>query len=141
MLGVRTADRSHLIVDHRLVAATLLTALAVAVPAALVAATTSGRSAAYGALWGVGSVGVNGAAAAWVSARTGRSRRQIGPGTVLMAIPVRIALLVAALAFAVGPLGLPATAVALAVCVGEVCVVVAQSWVVLHGPTFVGPLD
>jgi hypothetical protein len=58
-----------------------------------------------------------------------------------MAIPVRIALLVAALAVAVGPLGLPATAVALAVCVGEVCVVAAQSWVVLHGPTFVGPLD
>lgn len=141
MPSVRTADRSDLLLDNRLVAVTLLTALAVAVPAVLVAALLEGRSAAYGALWGVGSVGVNGAAAAWVSARTGRSRRQIGPGTVLMAIPVRIALLAAALAVAVGPLGLPATAVALAVCVGEVCVVAAQSWVVLHGPTFVGPLD
>lgn len=141
MPSVRKADRSDLLLDNRLVAVTLLTALAVAVPTVAVAALLEGRSAAYGALWGVGSVGVNGAAAAWVSARTGRSRRQIGPGAVLMAIPVRIALLAAALAVAVGPLGLPATAVALAVCVGEVCVVVAQSWVVMHGPTFVGPLD
>ncbi|HEV2891654.1 MAG TPA: hypothetical protein VGX28_14875 [Frankiaceae bacterium] len=138
---MRTADRSDLLTDNRLIAVTLLTALAVAVPATIVAGVAGGRGSAYGALWGVGSVGVNGAAAAWVSARTGRSRRQIGPGTVLMAIPVRIALLVAALAVAVGPLGLPSTAVALAVCVGEVCVVLAQSWVVLHGPTFVGPLD
>lgn len=141
MRTVRTPDRPDLLTDSRLIAATLLTALAVAVPAALVGAMAGGRSAAYGALWGVGSVGVNGAAAAWISSRTARSRRQIGPGTVLMGIPVRIALLVAALAFAVGPLGLPSTAVALAVCVGEICVVAAQSWVVLHGPTFVGPLD
>jgi hypothetical protein len=138
---VRTPDRSDLLLDSRIIAATLLTALAVAVPATVVAGAVAGTSAAYGALWGVGSVGVNGAAAAWVSARTGRSRRRIGPGKVLLALPVRIALLVAALALAVGPLGLPSTAVALAVCVGEVCVVAAQSWVVLHGPTFVGPLD
>lgn len=138
---MRTPDRSDLLLDSRLVTVTLLTALAVALPATAIAATVEGRSAAYGALWGVVSVGVNGAAAAWVSARTGRSRRQIGPGKVLMAIPVRIALLAAALALAVGPLGLPATAVVLGVCVGEVCVVAAQSWVVLHGPTFVGPLD
>ena len=141
MPSVRTPDRSDLLLDNRLIAVTLLTALAVAVPAVIVAAVLEGRSAAYGALWGVGSVGVNGVAAAWVSARTGRSHRQIGPGTMLMSIPVRIALLAAALAVAVGPLGLPATAVALAVCVGEVCVVVAQSWVVMRGPTFVGPLD
>ena len=141
MPSVRTADRSDLLTDYRLIPVTLLTALAVAVAATIVAAVASGRSAAYGALWGVGSVGGNGAIAAWLSARTGRTRRRIGPGTVLMGIPVRIALLAAALAFAVGPLGLPATAVALAVCVGEICVVVAQSWVVLHGPTFVGPLD
>ncbi|HEX8002638.1 MAG TPA: hypothetical protein VF519_08070 [Mycobacteriales bacterium] len=138
---MRTPDRSDLLLDSRIIAATLLTALAVAVPATVVAGAVAGTSAAYGALWGVGSVGVNGAAAAWVSARTGRSRRRIGPGKVLLALPVRIALLVAALALAVGPLGLPSTAVALAVCVGEVCVVAAQSWVVLHGPTFVGPLD
>jgi 3-oxoacyl-(acyl-carrier-protein) synthase len=138
---VRTSERPDLILDSRLVTVTLLAALAVAVPAALVAGLLDGRDAAYGALWGVGSVGVNGVAAAWVSARTARSRRQIGPGTVLMAIPVRIALLAAALGVAVGPLGLPATAVALAVCVGETCVVFAQSWVVMHGPTFVGPLD
>lgn len=141
MPSVRTSDRSDLLTDNRLIAVTLLTALAVAVPAVIVAGVMGGRSSAYGALWGVGAVGVNGAAAAWVSARTGRSRRQIGPGTVLMAIPVRIALLAAALAVAVGPLGLPSTAVALAVCAGELCVVAAQSWVVLHGPTFVGPLD
>lgn len=141
MPAVRTPDSSDLLTDSRLIAVTLWTALAVAGPAALVGAATTGRSAAYGALWGVGSVGVNGAAAAWVSARTGRTRRGIGPGTVLLALPVRIMLLAAALAVGVGPLGLPETATVLAVVVGEICVVAAQSWVVLHGPTFVGPLD
>jgi len=138
---VRAPDRSDLLTDTRLIAVTSWTALAVATVAALVGFATGGRSTAYGALWGVGAVGVNGVAAAWLSARTGRTRRQIGPGTVLMAIPVRIVLLAAAIAVGVGPLGLPETATVLAVVSGEVCVVAAQSWVVLHGPTFVGPLD
>ncbi len=138
---MRTPDRAELVTDSRLVTVTLWTALAVALPAAVLGHVAAGWAGAAGALFGAGSVGMNGAAAAWVSARTGRSRRQIGPGTVLLAIPVRIALLAAAIAVAVGPLGLPEVPVVLAVCGGEVCVVAAQSWVVLHGPTFVGPLD
>lgn len=138
---MRTADRVDLLVDSRLITATLWATLATAVPAAALGLALAGRSGAAGALWGVGSVGVNGVAAAWVSARTGRTRRRIGPGRVLLALPVRIALLAAALAVGVGPLGLPETATVLAVCGGEICVIAAQSWVVLHGPTFVGPLD
>ena len=141
MPSVRTADRVELLTDSRLISVTLWAALAIAVPAVLLGWLGAGRSGAAGALWGVGSVGVNGVAAAWVSARTGRSRRGIGPGRVLLALPIRIALLAAAIAVGVGPLGLPETATVLAVCGGEICVVVAQSWVVLHGPTFVGPLD
>jgi len=138
---VRPADREDLILDSRLVRVALLTALAVAVPAAVLGFVADGGSGTAGALWGVGSVGTNGAAAAWVSARTGRTRRRIGPGLVLLALPVRIALLVASIAVAVGPLGLPDVPVVLAVCVGELCVVTAQGWTVLRGPTFVGPLD
>lgn len=138
---MRPADRHDLILDFRLVRVALWTALAVAVPAGVLGYVGAGRSGTAGALWGVGSVGVNGAAAAWVSARSGRTRRQIGPGLVLLALPVRIALLVASIAVAVGPLGLPDVPVVLAVCVGELCVVAAQGWTVLRGPTFVGPLD
>ncbi|HVF06352.1 MAG TPA: hypothetical protein VNA20_16030 [Frankiaceae bacterium] len=134
-------DRPDLLVDSRLITVTLWATLALAVTAAVLGFATAGGRGAAGALYGAGSVGVNGVAAAWVSARTGRSRRQIGPGRVLLALPVRIALLAAALAVGVGPLGLPETATVLAVCGGEICVVAAQSWVVLHGPTFVGPLD
>lgn len=138
---MRTADRVDTLVDSRLITATLWATVAIAVPAAVLGLALGSRSDAAGAVWGVGSVGVNGVAAAWVSARTGRTRRGIGPGRVLLALPVRIALLAAALAVGVGPLGLPETATVLAVCGGEICVVAAQSWVVLHGPTFVGPLD
>ena len=141
MPNVRTPDRDDLLLDSRLISATLWATLATAVPAVLLGALALGRDGAAAALWGVGSVGVNGVAAARVSARTGRSRRQIGPGRVLIAVPVRIALLAAALVVGVGPLGLPETATVLAVCGGEICVVATQSWVVLHGPTFVGPLD
>ena len=138
---MRTADRPELLVDSRLIAVTLRATLALFVPAVLLGYVAAGGEGAAGALWGAGSVGVNGVAAAWVSARTGRTRRQIGPGRVLLALPVRIALLAAALAVGVGPLGLPETATILAACGSEVCVIAAQSWVVLHGPTFVGPLD
>ncbi len=141
MPSVRTPDRVELLTDSRLISATLWATLATAVPAIVLGAVLGGRSSAAGALWGVGSVGVNGVAAAWVSARTGRSRRGIGPGRVLLALPVRLALLALAIAAGVGPLGLPETATVLAVCGGEICVITAQSWVVLHGPTFVGPLD
>lgn len=139
--SVRPADRYDLLLDSRLISVTLWATLACAVPAVILGLVGGGRAGAAGALWGAGSVGFNGVAAAWVSARTGRSRRRIGPGRVLLALPVRIALLAAAIAVGVGPLGLPETATVLAVCGGEICVVTAQSWVVLHGPTFVGPLD
>jgi hypothetical protein len=138
---VRPADREDLILDSTLIRVSLWAALAVAVPAGVLGYVAAGRSGTAGALWGVGSVGVNGVAAAWVSARTGRTRRQIGPGTMLLSIPVRIALLAASIAVAVGPLGLPDVPVVLAVCAGELCVVAAQGWAVLRGPTFVGPLD
>ena len=138
---MRPADREDLILDSRLVRVALWTALAAALPAGALGYVAAGRSGTAGALWGVGSVGLNGAAAAWVSARTGRTRRRIGPGMVLLALPVRIALLVASIAVAVGPLGLPDLPVVLAVCVGELCVVTAQGWAVLRGPTFVGPLE
>jgi hypothetical protein len=138
---MRPADRVDLLLDSRLISATMWATLATALLAVPLGAVAAGRDGAAGALWGTGSVGVNGVAAAWVSARTGRTRRGIGPGAVLAALPVRIALLALALAVGVGPLGLPVTVTALAVCGGEICVVAAQSWVVLHGPTFVGPLD
>ncbi|HVE98715.1 MAG TPA: hypothetical protein VNA12_05995 [Mycobacteriales bacterium] len=138
---MRSADRVDLALDQRLVRVAIGTALAGAVPAGLAGAVWGGRPGALGALWGVGAVGLNSAIAAAVSWRGGRSRRQIGVGLVLAALPVRLILLFAALAVGVGPLGLPALPVALAVMVAEGCVVAAQSWVVARGTTFIGPLD
>ena len=138
---MRSADRIDLALDQRLVRVAVGTALVGAVPAALAGAAVAGGDGALGALWGVGAVGLNGAIAALVSWLGGTSQRQIGVGLVLAALPVRLVLLAAALAIGVGPLGLPALPVALAVMVAEGCVVAAQSWVVARGTTFVGPLD
>ena len=136
-----TADRIDLALDKRLVRAAIGTALAGVLPAALIGAAAAGRDGALGATWGVGAVGLNSAVAAAISWRSGLSARQIGPGLVLAMLPVRLILLAAALAVGVGPLGLPALPVAVAVMVAEGCVVAAQCWLVARGTTFVGPLD
>lgn len=134
-------DRIDLLLDHRLVRAAVWTALACAVPAVLLGWLAEGGPGALAALWGVGAVGTNGALAAAVSLRGGLSPRGIGVGMVVAFLPVRMVLLVAALAVAVGPLGLPAVPVVLATWGAELCVVTAQSVVVARGRTFVGPLS
>ncbi|HZG95316.1 MAG TPA: hypothetical protein VEZ46_11455, partial [Mycobacteriales bacterium] len=77
---------------------------------------------------------------AWISARGGRTESGIKIGWVVAAMPLRLALLVAAIAVLIGPLGLPARPVVLAVCVAEVCVTYAQAWTWMSGPSFVGPI-
>jgi hypothetical protein len=137
---VPPADRPDLLLDARLVRATVVVALLCAPVAAALGGLADGRAGALGALWAVGAVGANGALAAAVSARGGRTSRQIAVGWVVGLLPVRLVLLGIALAVATGPLGLPAWPVVLAACGTELCVIVVQSVVVLRGPTFVGPL-
>ena len=134
-------DRPDLLLDSRIVRASLWVTLACALPAGLAGWLFEGSSGAAGALWGVGAVGVNGALAAAVSLRGGTTRRQIGVGLVVALLPVRLVLLGVALAIATGPMALPVWPVALAACGAEVCVIVTQCLVVLRGTTFVGPLN
>lgn len=134
-------DRPDLLLDSRIVRASLWVTLACALPAALVGWVAEGPSGAAGALWGVGAVGVNGALAAAVSLRGGTTRSQIGVGLVVALLPVRLVLLGVALAIATGPMALPVWPVVLATCGSEVCVIVTQCLVVLRGTTFVGPLN
>jgi hypothetical protein len=136
---VTKTDAPELLVDRRLIRAALLTPLALALPAIALTA-SSGMPAVLAALWGVGTVGVTAVAAAWLSALGGKTSRGIGIGRVAAAVPVRLVLVAAALAIGVGPLGFPSRVVALAVCAAEISVLTAQSWVVLRGRTFVGPL-
>lgn len=138
---MRPAEPVELALDGRLVRATALTAAACLIPAVLVAAALDGRKAALAALWGVVVVGLNGVAAAWISAQGGRTERGIGIGRVLVALPIRMLGLAAAVLLGVGPLGLPGVAVGFAVIGAESAVMVVQSWLVLHGATFVGPLE
>lgn len=135
------ADRIDLLLDRRLVLATLLATLPLAGCAALLGGLAAGRDGALGALYGAGVVGINGVLAALVSLRGGLSRRQIGIGLVVAALPVRLLLIVAAIAVAVGPLGLPKAPVAVSAMVSEGVVVLVQCWYVARGRTFVGPLD
>ena len=130
----------ELLLDARLVRAAAWAPLALALPAAGLAGLTSGRDGALGALWGLAAVGLTAFGAALVSARGGRTSRGIGVVRVTAAVPVRLVLIAVALAVAVGPLGFPSRVVALAVCAGEIAILTAQSWLVLHGRTFVGPL-
>ena len=131
----------ELALDRGLVRATAAVGLACLIPAAALGALAVGRNGAIGAVWGVGAVGLNGVAAAWISAQGGRTSRGIGIGRVVAALPIRLALLGAAIVVGIKVLGLPATPVALAVCCAEGAVMVAQSWLVLRGSTFVGPLN
>jgi hypothetical protein len=133
-------DAPELLLDARLVRAAAWAPALLAVPAALLAGLTSGAPGVLGALWGLAAVGTTAYGAAFVSARGGRTSRGIGVVRVTAAVPVRLVLIALALAAGVGPLGFPSRVVALAVCTGEIGVLAAQSWLVLRGRTFVGPL-
>ena len=137
---MRHADPPELLLDSQLVRAALWAPLALAPFAVVVAALTNGNDGVLGALWALAAVGLTAYGAAVVSARGGRTSRGIGVVRVTAMVPVRLAVLAAALAAGVGPLGFPSRVVALAVCVGEIGVLSAQSWLVLRGRTFVGPL-
>lgn len=136
----RTEQRPELLLDTQLVRAALWCPLALAFPAALIAATTGGYDAAMGALYGLATVGLTAAVAAAVSRKGGHSDKGIDVMRVTAAVPARLVVVAAALAVAVGPLGFPSRAVALAVCAGEIAVLAAQSVLVLRGRTFVGPM-
>ena len=137
---VRAADRVDLLTDRRLIKVAVIVALAGAVPFAAVGWAAAGGRAALGAVLSLLLVGLNGAGSAWISARGGRTESGIKIGWVVAAMPLRLALLVAAIAVLIGPLGLPARPVVLAVCVAEVCVTYAQAWMWMRGPSFVGPI-
>lgn len=130
----------ELLLDARLKQAAAWAPAALALPAVTLAALLSGAAAAFATLWGLAAVGLTAYAAATVSARGGRTSRGIGVVRVTAMVPVRLALVAAALYIGVGPLGFPSRVLALAVCAGEIGVLVAQSCLVLRGRTFVGPL-
>ena len=138
---MRAADPPELLLDRRLLRAAAWTAPLCAVPAVPLGAMAAGPAGAAGAMWGVTVVALNGVAAAWISASGGRTQRGIAIARVLIALPLRLVLLAAAIAVAVIGLDLPSYPVVLAVCGSEMVLMVAQSWLVLRGPTFVGPLN
>jgi len=136
-----TTEGAELALDRDLVRATVAVGLACLLPAAALGALAAGPDGALGAMWGAGAVGLNGAAAAWISSRGALTSRGIGIGRVVIALPIRLVLLAVAMVVGITVLDLPATPVALAVCCAEGVVMVVQSWLVLHGSTFVGPLN
>jgi hypothetical protein len=129
------------LLDRRLIRAAIWCLPICGLPAVVIAASTSGALGALGAIWGVACVALNGAAAAWVSASGGRTPRGIAIGRVLVALPLRLVLLGAAIAVGVLLLDLPSYPVVLSVCGTELFLMIAQSWLVLRTPTFVGPLS
>ena len=137
---MRPADPVALTLDRRLVSMTARTAAICLPVAVLLGFALGGGEAALAAAWGVLAVGLNGVAAAWISASGGTTEQGIGIGRVLIALPIRMLVLAAAVIVAAGPLGMPGAAVGFAVIGAESAVMVVQSWLVLHGPTFVGPL-
>ena len=138
---MRATDAPELLLDRRLIRAAWWTVPVCGVPAVVIAASTSGAPGALGAAWGVACVALNGAAAAWVSASGGRTPRGIAIGRVLVALPLRLILLAAAIAIGVLLLNLPSYPVVLAVCGSELFLMIAQSALLLRTPTFVGPLS
>ncbi|MEO6713184.1 MAG: hypothetical protein ABIM89_07120 [Mycobacteriales bacterium] len=131
----------ELLLDRRLIRGAVWCLPLCGVPAVAIAASTSGLAGAVGAIWGVACVALNGAAAAWVSASGGSTPRGIAIGRVLIALPLRLVLLGAAIAVGVLLLDLPSYPVVLSVCGAELFLMIAQSWLVLRTPTFVGPLS
>jgi hypothetical protein len=138
---VPAADAPEMFLDRRLVRAAAWTAPVCGLPAVVLGGVYDGPAGALGAAWGVAAVSLNGVAAALISASGGRTRRGIAIARVLVALPLRLLVLAAAIAVAVLVLDLPSYAVVLAVCASEMFLMVSQSWLVLRGPTFVGPLD
>jgi hypothetical protein len=138
---VPDTDAPEFVLDRRLVRAAAWTAPLCAIPAVILGVVAEGAPGAAGALWGVTVVALNGVAAARISASGGRTQRGIAISRVLIALPLRLVLLAAAIAVAVLVLDLPSYPVVLAVCGSEMVLMVAQSWLVLRGPTFVGPLN
>lgn len=136
-----SAEAPEVLLDRRLVRGAALTALACVPPAVLLGALLGGGPAVLGAVWGVAAVGLNGVASAYISQQGAHTDRGIGIGRVLVALPIRMLVLLAAVLLGVGPLGLPGSAVGFAVIGAESAVMIVQSWLVLHGPTFVGPLE
>ncbi len=135
-----TTSNPELLLDAQLSRAAAWVPATLAAPGIALGALTYGVAGALGALWGLAAVGITAYGAATISARGGRTSRGIGVVRVTAAVPVRLLLIAVALAVGVGPLGFPSRVVALAVCLGEIGVLTAQSWLVLHGRTFVGPL-
>ena len=133
-------ENPELLLDARLVHAAVWAPAVLAVPVAALAGLAAGAPGVYAALWGLAAVGLTAYAAAAVSARGGRTSKGIGVVRVTAMVPVRLLLVAVALAAGVGPLGFPSRILALAVCTGEIGVLAAQSWLVLRGRTFVGPL-
>ncbi len=136
---MQRAERADLITDLRLVSAAKWVTLAGIGPAALLGGLTGGTAGAAAAAWGLAAVGLNGVVAAWLSAQGAQTSRGIGVVRVMVGIPLRLLGLAAAIATAVLVLDLPSRTVGLAVCLGEIAVMTAQSWCVLRGPSFVGP--
>jgi hypothetical protein len=129
------------LLDRRLLRAAWLVGL-VALPfAALAGALSDGSDGALGASYGAAAVSLNGVAAAWISRRGAKTERGIGIAQVVVALPIRMALLAAAVLLAVGPLALPDRPVGFAVIAAELALLVVQSLLVLRSPTFVGPLE
>lgn len=133
-------DSPELLLDAQLVRAAVWAPLVLAPFATLLAGLTHGSHGVLGALWGLVAVGATAYGAALVSRGGALTSKGIGVVRVTAMVPARLALVAAALAVGVGPLGFPSRVVALAVCVGEIGVLSAQSWLVLRGRTFVGPL-
>lgn len=134
------ADHADLRTDYRLIRAAVLVALVAAAPFAAVGWLAAGGAGALGALLALVLVAGNGVVSAWVSARGGHTATGIRVGWVIAALPLRLAVLVAAIAALIGPMGLPARPVVFAVFVAEIAVIYAQAWTWMRGPSFVGPL-
>lgn len=134
------ADRVDLITDYRLIKAAVAVALVAAVPFAAAGWWAADGAGAIGALLALVLVAGNGAGSAWLSARGGRTKSGIRVGWVVAALPLRLAAIVVVIAALIGPLGLPAKPVVVAVMVAEVCVTYVQAWTWMRGPMFIGPI-
>ena len=137
---MRPADRPDLITDYRLVRVAVVAGMGAAVPFVVAGWLAANGRGAVGAVLALWLVAVNGAGSAWLSARGGHTPTGIRVSWVVAALPLRLAVLVAAVWALVRSLGLPAEPVVVAVCVAELCVTFAQAWTWTRGPFFIGPL-
>ena len=134
------ADRPELLTDYRLIKAAVYVALVAALPFAAVGWLAADSAGAIGAFLALALVAGNGALSAWVSARGGRTESGIRIGWVVAALPLRLMVIVAVIAALIGPMGLPAKPVVVAVMIAEVCVTYVQAWTWMRGPMFIGPI-